>query len=224
MSSQPDDCSCGPTCLASVYRYFGRDVPLDALMRRIPQLETGGTLLVQLGCDALRRGFAATIHTWNLQLFDPTWFGPDVDLAERLRAQQRVKQDDGRLHTATSHYLDFLQAGGRVRHGLLEPGLIRDTIADGLPILTGLSATFLYDAMRERPSDDKPDELAGEPVGHFVVLSGFDADRGTITVADPWPDPAAPDGLHQRPVLRVLGAILLGVLTYDASFLVLHRP
>ena len=37
------------------------------------------TLAVLLGCHALRRGYEATIYTFNLQVFDPTWFEEPTD-------------------------------------------------------------------------------------------------------------------------------------------------
>ena len=30
---QPDDCTCGPTCLHAVYRYFGDEIPLTQVVR-----------------------------------------------------------------------------------------------------------------------------------------------------------------------------------------------
>src|SRR6185369_13364802 len=65
---QPDDITCGPTCLHAVYRYFGDVIGLDQVIEEVPQLETGGTLAVLLGCHALRRGYDATIYTYNLQV------------------------------------------------------------------------------------------------------------------------------------------------------------
>jgi hypothetical protein len=57
---------------------------------------------VWLACHALRRGYDATIYTYNLQLFDPTWFvnGEAVNLADRLEAQRRAKPD-ARIAEAT---------------------------------------------------------------------------------------------------------------------------
>ncbi len=90
-------------------------------------------------------------------------------------------------------------------------------------MLTGLSATYLYDAARERPDDDQVDDVAGEPVGHFVVLHGIDVRRGLVEVADPWPTPDGTAGSTSQPIWRVLTAIALGVLTYDANLLVLRK-
>lgn len=223
MEAQPDSRSCGPTCLQAVYRYFGCEQPLQALIEAIPQIETGGTLAVQLGCHALRHGFGATIHTYDLQLFDPTWFlGSGVDLRERLAVQAEVKPSDGWLGRATAQYLEYLRLGGQVEHGALDPSLIHGILSRQGPILTGLSATYLYRTAREFPGDDRPDDVRGQPVGHFVVLCGHDPASGSVTVADPWPDPDAPDQLHVWPLFRVIAAILLGVLTDDANLLVIQ--
>jgi hypothetical protein len=82
---QPDSESCGPTCLQAVYRYFGDEMPLEQVIAECIRLEEGGTLAVLLGCHALRRGYDATIYTYNLQVFDPTWFHPERQpLSEKL--------------------------------------------------------------------------------------------------------------------------------------------
>ena len=225
MQAQPDDRSCGPTCLQAVYDYYGRHERLDELIAGIPQLESGGTLAVQLGCDALRRGFVATIYTYNLQLFDPTWFLQATDVAARLREQAERKPDDGRLRVATERYLEFLAVGGTIRDDVLSPRLIAGFLGAGTPILTGLSATYLHETAREIPETDRPDDILGVPTGHFVVLCGYDETEETITVADPWPMVGHPDQTYVRPLHRVIAAILLGVLTYDANLLIIEpRP
>jgi len=217
---QPDGRSCGPTCLEAVYAYHGDAFDLNAINEGIPQLDTGGTLAVQLGCHALTRGYRADLYTLNLQLFDPTWFRtPRPDLAERLQSQAKHKLDDDKLVYATEHYLRYLTLGGRVHHEVLDATLIHRMLVEGLPILTGLSATFLYNESREYGDDDLRDDLRGLPVGHFVVICGIDRETGTAEIADPWPH----EGVHRHslPYDRLACAILLGVLTYDANLLVL---
>jgi len=223
---QPDDITCGPTALHAVYRYYGDDVSIDEVVREVPMLEDGGTLAVMLGCHALARGFAATIFTYNLQIFDPTWFadGAQIDIAPRLRAQADVKRDV-KLQTATLAYLEFLRLGGQIRFQELTGGLLRRYLARGRPILTGLSATYLYGKAREIGATNEPDDVRGEPVGHFVVLSGYDKHNGTVTVADPYKTNPLSDGhYYQIGIDRVIAAILLGVLTYDANLLLVRPP
>jgi len=112
MLSQPDDYTCGPTCLHAVYRYHGDQMPLEKVISEVPRVDGGGTLAVLLACHALRRGYDATIYTYNLQMFDPTWFEPGVpDIREPLRLQSQFKRSP-KLEVATQGYLDFSIWGG----------------------------------------------------------------------------------------------------------------
>lgn len=219
---QPDDTTCGPTCLHAVYRYWGDELALERIIDEIAPLPGGGTLAVLLACHALRRGYLAEIYTYNLQLFDPTWFSQNVDLAERLEAQRKFKRNR-RLRISTDAYLEYLSLGGVVRFEELRPALIRRFLNRDIPILTGLSATYLYRCAREH--EDQYDDARGEPVGHFVVLSGYDRKKREITVSDPSHDnPLFKSHRYNVGMNRLITAIALGVVTYDANLLVLTPP
>jgi len=220
--AQPDDETCGPTCLHAVYRYLGDPLPLEQVIGEITPLETGGTLAPFLGLHALRRGHPVTIYTYNLELFDPTWFRDEPGLVEtRLREQAAAKASPA-LRGATNAYLQFLAEGGRVRFEELSPDLIRAPLAQGVPIMTGLSATYLYAAARERFEGRRAfdDPVAGLPTGHFVVLHGHDPTTDSVLVADPsHENPISSGPSYRVGMMRLLGAILLGVLTYDGNLL-----
>jgi hypothetical protein len=220
---QSNDVTCGPTCLHAVYRYFGDTFALDALTAEVPSLEEGGTLGVLLANHALSKGYHASIVTWNLQLFDPTWFDAEgVDLRERVR-QRSLAKHDVRLRLAADAYDTFLAAGGKLEMRDLAPRLLRRHLARKVPILTGLSATFLYREPRERGIDNVPDDVAGDPVGHFVVLSGYLPKTREVLVSDPQhPNPLSEIHTYRVPIERVIGAIYLGVLTYDANLVVIE--
>lgn len=225
MLPQPTDTTCGPTCLQAVYRYYGDDVGLGEVIAEVPSLADGGTLAVLLACHALRRGYRATIYTYNLQVFDPTWFSaPDVNLRARLGAQLVAKTDD-KLLVATQGYLDFLALGGVVRFEDLTAALIRKYLKRAIPILTGLSATFLHRTAREFGPQCFEDDVRGSPTGHFVVLCGYDREERTVLLADPLhPNPLAQSHIYAATIERVIGAIYLGVLTHDANLLIIEPP
>jgi hypothetical protein len=219
---QPDETTCGPTCLHAIYRYWGEDEPLGAVIARNRALEHGGTFAVFLACDALRRGYASTIYTYNLMVFDPTWFTGELDIAERLQRQRRHKQDY-RLQHATDGYLEFLDLGGKLRFVDLTAELVHGLLRQRRPILTGLSATYLYRAARGYGPDDAPDDVRGVPVGHFVIVAGYNALRRTVLVVDPYqPTPYGPSHYYWISADRVIGAILLGIVTHDANLLVIQ--
>ncbi|MEW6613582.1 MAG: hypothetical protein ACOY5C_04695 [Pseudomonadota bacterium] len=224
---QPDETTCGPTCLHALYRYWGEEEALEAVIPRTRRLEHGGTFAVFLACDALRKGYQATIYTYNLTVFDPTWFArPGVDIAERLRRQRELKSDP-RLHHATEGYLEFLGLGGRLRLVDLSRHLIRGLLRRGLPILTGLSSTYLYRTAREYGPNDEADDVRGLPAGHFVVIAGYNRPERTLLVVDPYgPHPYGPAHEYWINIDRVVDAVLLGIVTHDANLLVIHprRP
>jgi hypothetical protein len=221
---QPDDTTCGPTCLHAVYRYYGEDVTLRQVIEQTPMLDTGGTLAVLLANHALARGYRADIYTYNLQMFDPSWFTSRINLAKKLRLQAEAKREDTRLQQATAGYLEFLRLGGKVRFTDLNARLIRGIIRRNLPILTGLSATYLYRSMREFGPDDEYNDIQGYASGHFVVLAGYHRQDRTVLVADPHlHNPEAHGHMYAVRMDRLICAILLGVLTYDANLLVIQK-
>jgi hypothetical protein len=222
VEQQPDDVTCGPACLHGLYRHYGDDVPLERVIADIHTLDKGGTLDVFLANHALKRGYDATILTYNLDLFDPTWFElPNDEIRARLAAQALVKPWR-RLQTATRPYDEFLRLGGKLELRDLEPALLRKYLQRG-PLIAGLSATYLYRAVRDVPDTNAADDARGEPVGHFVVLTGYRRDTREILIADPLKaNPLVRARYYAVQVQRLIGAILLGVMTYDANLLVIE--
>lgn len=223
MLPQPDDFTCGPTCLHAVYQFYGDHVDLEEVVAETPRLENGGTLAVWLACQALRRGYSAKLYSYNLQIIDPTWFLiPGVNLSAKLREQVQYKKG-GSMRTSTEAFLEYLELGGELRFEDLTTRLIRKYLRKQVPILTGLSSTYLYQSMREYGPNDEYDDVRGEPSGHFVVLCGYDKERRTVLVADPLhPNPVSDTQSYEVDIERLLCAILLGVLTYDANLLILE--
>lgn len=222
---QPDETTCGPTALHALYRYYGDDISLQDVIAEVTALEGGGTFGARLAHHALKRGYEATLYTYNLQVFDPTWFHDDrIRLRDRLLQQLEFKKND-KLRLATEAYVEFLDAGGQLRLEDLSSQLLLRHLEVGEPILVGLSATYLYHSAREHGPTNKYDDLRGEPMGHFVVLSGYDAQKGRFRIADPMsPNPiGVRHHYYEVSLERLLGAIFLGVLTYDGNLLVL-RP
>jgi hypothetical protein len=220
---QPNETTCGPTCLQAVYRYYGDNVDLQQLINEVPALAGGGTLAVFLACHALRRGYSAKIFTYNLQIFDPTWFRPGVRISERLRKQMAAKNDP-KLHIATLAYMDYLSLGGELRFEEMSPALLRKYLNRGVPILTGLSATYLYNIQREHPFTGQGNDIRGEPSGHFVVLSGYDRRQRSVLVSDPYlQNPMAEGQEYLVGIERLISSILLGIVTYDANLLVIEK-
>lgn len=223
---QPDDITCGPTSLEAVYNYFNYTINLQQLINEVHVLEDGGTLAVLLGIDALKRGFYARVYSYNLRIFDPTWQRlNNSQLIEKLD-QLLLQKKAPKIKTAAKAYRQFLKLGGNIQFDVLRPKLLAKYFRKKLPVLTGLSATFLYQSMREYTNNQNRsvyDDMVGEPMGHFVVLCGF-TDKNHVRVADPYKkNPISNDNYYTVEVDRLINAILLGIVTYDANLLILSK-
>jgi len=224
IAAQPDLTTCGPTSLQAVYRFFGDELPLEQVIRETQQLEGGGTLAVLLGNHALARGYHGTLYTYNLHVFDPTWFRPGAPPLDQLIHAQAEAKSGKKLRVASRAYLEFLRRGGRIRMEDMTGTLLRRYLKRGIPILTGLSSTYLYREPREFGDPSQPDDIRGLPQGHFVVLCGYDSKERSVLVADPLqPNPLA-DGSRKYTVKlnRLISAIMLGIVTFDANLLVIE--
>ncbi len=221
MPAQPTESTCGPTCLHAIYRFYGRDYPLEKLIEEIERDEEGGTVSVHLALHALREGFRATTYSYNLRIFDPTWWTLEpVEVVEKL--ERRIPLlDDAKMIETHRAYVEFLQAGGRLRFHDLTPRLVNRLLARGTPILTGLSATYLYETVRELPNGQN-DDVAGFPVGHFVVVNGFEEESDEIVISDPYRgNPFNPRGIYRVDTHRFINSVMLGIVTYDANLLLI---
>jgi hypothetical protein len=223
MGLQPDETTCGPTCLHAVYQFFGEKKPLDSLISEIETLESGGTLTAMLGCHALRNGYSATIYNYNLSLFDPTWFFlSEQEIVRKLREQKKYKHG-AKLRAATKAYTEFVDLGGLLRFDDLSDDLLAEFLVRSVPVVAGLNCTYLYSIARTVPETDEDDDIRGEPTGHFVVLCGYDKKSRHVLVADPYiPNLVDDEHLYEVSIDRLICAILLGVLTYDGTLLIIE--
>jgi hypothetical protein len=219
MDPQPTITTCGPTALHAIYRYWGDDISLEAVIEQTQTLEQGGTLGVLLGAHALRRGYQVLIYSFNISLLDPTWFNdPEVDIRDKLAQQAKLKPSS-KIAVASHAYREFLELGGSLRMEDMTHELVARHLRARHPLLTGVSSTYLYGCARELPNGEHHD-IEGEPQGHFVVVTGTRADE--VHVADPWPH----DGVAGRYSVssnRFINAALLGVVTYDGNVLVIYK-
>ena len=208
-----------------MYRYWGDQEPLQTIIARMYRLEQGGTFAVFLGCDALRKGYGAAIYTYNVTVFDPTWFTRNVDIAERLTKQREVKSDE-RLQVATSGYLQFLQLGGRLRFADLSQVLVRALLR--FRLLQRSAALHLsVRVLNPDGSSSSPGISDMGQSGHgtqdYAMAGSFSRARRHVLVVDPYqPNPYGEAHEYWISIDRVVTAILLGIVTHDANLLVVY--
>jgi hypothetical protein len=222
IKAQPDEVTCGPTCLHALYQYYNDDIPLKEVIAGVKSFKSGGTLAVMLGNHALQRGYKAHIYTYNLNVFDPTWFKcSSQKMITFLKKQMRYKHRSKKLQVASRAYIKFLEAGGKLLNAELNNDLIKGYLKKSIPVLTGLSATYLYGTSREISESNKFDSIKGEPAGHFVIINGFD-ENNNVYLADPMNPNPLKSQYYNVNFDRLVNSILLGIVTYDANLLIIE--
>lgn len=223
IKAQPDEVTCGPTCLHALYAYYQDEISLKQVIAEVKSLDGGGTLAVMLGNHALKRGYKATIYTYNWTVFDPTWSKfSSSRLVTALKQQKRYKFKKRKLGVASRFYIKFLQSGGKIRFEELTPELIKQFLVTQVPVLVGLSATNLYQTPREIGALNKYHDTKGEPVGHFVIINGFDDRTKCAYLADPMNPNPLKSQYYSVNFNRLINSILLGIVTYDCNLLVIE--
>ena len=124
---------------------------------------------------------------------------------------------------ASKAYIQFLELGGSITYKTLNEALIINYLQQDIPVLTGLSATYLYNERREHGDPVAFNDIEGEPSGHFVVLSGMDASKKMIKIADPLQANAFKKQNYAVPTDHLICSILLGIVTYDANLLIIQK-
>ncbi len=223
IKAQPDEVTCGPTCLHALYQYYQDTISLKEVISEVKSLKTGGTLAVMMGNHALKRGYKAHIYTYNLNVFDPSWFKQSSSkMVQSLKRQMQYKFNSRKLQVASKAYIKFLEAGGKILYAELNENLIKGYLQRQVPILTGLSATYLYGTQREISATNKYDSIKGEPVGHFVVINGYDEPSNCVYLADPMNPNPLKSQYYSVNFDRLINSIMLGIVTYDANILVVE--
>jgi hypothetical protein len=222
---QPDDVTCGPTCLRQIFHYYGEKSSFLDILSVTQRNPDGGTLAVYLALAALRLGYRAALYPYHLRIFDPTWFELPRRFLKRKLEQRAAVVQEPKLKAATRAYEEFLEQGGRIEFAELMPQLLVRILERRHPVLCGLSSTYLYRRSRERPEDNEDDDVRGEPTGHFVVISGYSSGGKSFFVRDPSSHaPFGPSGRYVVPAQRLINSILLGDATHDAVLLELWPP
>jgi ABC-type bacteriocin/lantibiotic exporter with double-glycine peptidase domain len=135
--TQPDDETCGPTCLHALYQYYGVNLSLNKIIQEVERSYSGGTLAPLLGKHALKQDFEATLYVNNLDVFDPTWFhngeGDPKTIITKLEAQLQHKTNPDIVQSSLA-YQSYLQMGGKIRFHTLHIQLLKNYFKKKIPI------------------------------------------------------------------------------------------
>lgn len=188
---------CGPACLKAVLSYYKVDVPISKLVEEARSRYKWHDWDFKLGLSALKRGLKVKIHTLSTTVFDPSWaklskkalMGKLAAELNYVKSQKKLKKRRAKWSYTTLAYeekellaaLGFIRAGGTVDFSAYTTGLIEECIRKGTPIICSFNQQLLHKAARLL--EGKADDVKGVPLGHIIVIVGFNNDK--FSVADP---------------------------------------
>jgi hypothetical protein len=144
--AQPDNVTCGPTCLHAVYRFYGDQLPLDQVIQR----DSAASRRWDIGCFAGVPRFAPRLRRdhFDVQSADlrPDLVSAPISLAWRIVCELRWPSSGSSKLACGERGLSGIATdlGGRIQMEDFTSRLIRRYLKREIPILTGLSATYLY--------------------------------------------------------------------------------
>jgi hypothetical protein len=175
--------TCGPSSLQQVMAYYGKKMKLGDIIKDIPMF-MDGTYLAYLAKYAMEAGFKPLIITYNVDIFDPTWFRLSrKSLIKKLRSRSRIRKLDINIRRGCKSYVDYLESGGKLSFNFTTTEIIKKYLKKKRPIIVRLSSTILHDRKRLDLNKDKRDDISGSPGFHFVVVSGYK--NGKFLIVDP---------------------------------------
>lgn len=224
MPDQPDDSSCGPTSLYSVYKFFGLDVTLETVIKELDGYDPAiGSYDAILGIDALKRGFDAIITPFNLNVFDWSWFGLNMD-ALRIKLDRLASVGlSETVRKLASLYVEFIDRGGRIvfQYNPEQAFFTANYYTGVVPLICGLSSTWIHQSKRENPDTGEYDEY-GRMMGHYVVLGGWEWGLNPVrtTVYDPYGSRTLfRSNKYILEYDQLLTAMMLGTNTHEGNLL-----
>lgn len=216
---QTDDISCGLCCLRMVMLYHGKDVTIELLQQMMPPSQDVGLYDSQVGLAAMKLGFTVTIFSYNYRIFHPLWNHLNRDeLIQKLQLKKDM-DNSPQLAFPVERYIEFLKTGGNLLFYPLSKEMVLAHFDHELPLIVALDMNFLYDCA------DFQDESSNSRPTHFVVLHGYDLERNTFDVTDPWYNIPIPheDGHYSLDADRIINAIMIAQEKHDSAVIVIQK-
>ncbi|MBP7006052.1 hypothetical protein KBB27_02945 [Patescibacteria group bacterium] len=173
---------CGPAALAMLLEYHGVGYDFEEMKKGLG-VYPWGTVTPQLGTYLLRHGFDVEIITMHPSLFSIHSQFQDADSLKRYLKSLEGSMKGEFDPIALTHFIEFVECGGRISPRVPTLHDIQDEIESGRPVLAPITHWFLH-------------ETASLPrfTIHFNIVSGVDNE--SIFVNDPdWGDTLG--GKHQ---------------------------
>lgn len=220
---QPTNTSCGPTSLAMIFSYYGKERTPEEVIKEIPVIrnkagEDCGTSGQQLAIWCLAQGFHVDLYSADFQLLDLSWSSlSKAEMLERLTKAIKVRiapaigKDWSSLYLKS--YIEFIKSGGTLHiDPYISSSLLNELLENG-PVVVTVNFNVLHSVGRTTDialRKSRADDINGKLANHFVVLYG--REHGSYLIDDPWEKP----GKHIIEPERLVASISAAQMECDS--------
>ncbi len=173
---------CGAAALRSILDFFGKNMGEKEIMEAAGGVQKGeehyGVLMIHMAAFAYRAGFFIHAYIYDMGLLKPEWerIGKEELAANLETLKAKFSSENKKTNEdIIDSILQLLKNNQDVKIKVPDKKDIIRFLEKGLPIMISVKAMLL-----EADSKIKPD------VGHYVVVSGYDSEKETFSVVDPF--------------------------------------
>jgi ABC-type bacteriocin/lantibiotic exporter with double-glycine peptidase domain len=156
---------CGPAAVSMVYKYFGKEIPEEKIVKKIGGLTKWGSFAVEHALMAKNLGFKVICRSYNLEYFEPADFKLSrIKLIKKtkslIRKEKRTfnKRELKAILRALESKIDF-----KMRIPSLNA--IKKFLNEKVPVIALVRSAALFEEKKDLKS------------GHYIVLTGYEDDK-----------------------------------------------
>jgi len=212
---------CVQASAAQIIGFYGVNRSLEEIKKEVPVYisKDGRPLGSSLGHIAtyfLTLGFATTIHTVDIQIFDRTWgkLTKEEIIEKLIQRRKYIKHPiykEEEFDLIFDGYISFLKSGGEISFPIITNKYIFNLLTKG-PIYAVINFQFLNSAPKYAFENGQivRDDIKGDAGTHAVVISGFKNNRYVIVDPD-----NNHGGIREIEADHLLGSFYLAQIDYD---------
>lgn len=177
---------CVQASAAQLLQFYRIDKSIDDIKAEVPVYiskdnQPLGSSIGHIAKYFIDQGFNTTIHTSDIQIFDPSWkkYSNKQLIDHLMKRQTDVKHptyDQEAFNVIFDGYISFLKFGGQIAFPLIDEKYLVELLQKG-PIYTIVSYQFLNQSPKAVFDKDKDeftnDSIKGNVGTHAVILAGY---------------------------------------------------
>jgi len=222
---------CAQASATEMLQFYGKNKSIDEVKKEVPVYVSSdgkplGTSLGHIASYFIRQGFATTIHTTDLQIFDRTWGNlSNIEIIGKLKERKKYishpSYEQPEFDVILDGYLQFLNIGGQINFPIITNNYIYELLSRG-PIFAVVNYQFLNSSPKTTFNIESGEimdaDLAGNTGTHSIVISGFHEEKYIITDPD-----YKYGGIREIDQDHLLGSIYLAETDYDNLLITLAQ-